>query len=151
MRWKCDLTYIILGEEVEGTEYLVVVELEALGGLEHTKIVGLCGWLWQLFLGAPLRLVLAVSVLRVHSRSSAAATVMALRVGLMRRGGRGVVRHSVVIASHDGFEVWDTFGGLLCDDVEPGAEQPNGEKHKASITTKGRGRELGKVSVDRGM
>ena len=35
------MTYIILGQEVEGAEDLVIVELEALGGLQTAKVVGL--------------------------------------------------------------------------------------------------------------
>lgn len=56
-------TYVVLGQQVKRAEDFVVVELKALGGLEHPLVVGVCRHLRD-FLGAPLGLVLPVRILR---------------------------------------------------------------------------------------
>lgn len=85
---------------MERTEDLIVVELEAFGGLKALQVLDMRWRLRHLhlhLLGAALRLVLAVGILRVDSRSSTAATVVAMGV---RHDVGGVVRSSIVVASH---------------------------------------------------
>lgn len=88
---------VVLGQEVEGAEELVVVKLEALGGLHALQVLGVRGRLRDDLLDAALSLELAVRILRRNSRAPPAATVVA--VGVVRRmGGDGrVVRHPVMI------------------------------------------------------
>ena len=56
-------TYIILRQQVERTEDLIVVELEAFCGLQDTKVVGICRCLRYLLFGTALSLVLPVRIL----------------------------------------------------------------------------------------
>lgn len=73
-------TYIVFCQEVEGTEDLVIIKFEALCSFQHTEVVPMCGWLRDLFFGAPLGLVLAMRILAGDSRTSAAAPVVAVGV-----------------------------------------------------------------------
>jgi len=89
---------VILSQEVKRTENLIVVELEALGGLELLEILEM-GQVLGCLLGTPLCFVLAVCVLRRDSRTTAAAPVVSMAV---RRSIWEVVRCVVVVASHLG-------------------------------------------------
>ena len=77
-------TYIFFRQEMEGTEQLIVVELEALRRLEPLKILHMCRCLWYFF-WAPLSLILPMRILGRDSRTSPAAAVMT--VILHRRAG----------------------------------------------------------------
>ena len=74
-----DLTYIILGQEVEGTKDLIVVKFEALGGLQVSSVIGVWGHFEHL-LRLPSGPVLSMRILRLDSRTSATATVMTVGV-----------------------------------------------------------------------
>lgn len=56
-------TYIILRQQVERTEYLVIIKLETLCGLQDPQVVGICRCLRDLLFGATLGLVLPVRIL----------------------------------------------------------------------------------------
>lgn len=91
-----EATHVILGQEVEGTKELVVVKLEALRRLETLQVLRV-RWRLRHLLGAALRLVLPVRILRRDPRTPPAATVVAMgAVRRMRRDGR-VVRNAVVV------------------------------------------------------
>lgn len=91
-------TYVILSQEVERTENLIVVELEALGCLEFLEVLEM-GQVLRCLLGTPLGFVLAVCVLRRDSRTTAAAPVVSMTVC---RSIWQVVWCVIVVASHFG-------------------------------------------------
>ena len=112
-------TYVVLSQEVEGTEELIIVELEALRGLHALQVFRVRWGLGCDLLDVALRLELPVRILRGNSRAPPAATVVAVRVvRRMRRDGR-VVRHAVVVLVRhccgDGFFVLVMEEVRLCD------------------------------------
>jgi len=76
-RRRVDGLKIVLGQEVERAEDLVIIELEALCGLEHPQVVRVCRHLGHL-LGTPLRLELPVRILRGDARTSSTPAVVAV-------------------------------------------------------------------------
>lgn len=118
-RQASEWTYVILCQEVEGTEELVVVEFEALRGLHALEVLRVRRRLGCDLLDVALRLELPVRILRGDSRAPPAATVVAVRVvRRMRRDGR-IVRHAVVVlvrhSCGDGFFVLVMEERRLCD------------------------------------
>lgn len=98
--WEYCPTYIIFCQEVEGTKDFVIIEFEALCSLQDPEVVTVGRRLRDLLLGAPLLLVLAVRILAGDSRTSAAATVVAVGVIRVRRGVGVILRHAEVVAGH---------------------------------------------------
>jgi hypothetical protein len=74
-----DETYIVLGQEVEGTEELIVIKLETLGRLQSLQVVDVCRRLWDL-LGTALCLVVSVRILRRDPRTPAATSMVVVWV-----------------------------------------------------------------------
>lgn len=94
-----DRVEIVLGQEVEGTEDLVILKLETLGSLKVSDICVVGRSLGKL-LGTSLsfgELLLTVGILsRGHTRSAARATVVVVRGVRVRLHGSGIVRSAVV-------------------------------------------------------
>lgn len=95
-------TYIVFCQEVEGTKDFVIIKFEALCGLQDPEIVTMGRRLWDFLLGATLLLVLAMRILAGDSRTSAAATVVAVGVVRVRRGVGVILRHAEVVTGHGG-------------------------------------------------
>jgi hypothetical protein len=91
-------TYVVLGQEVEGAEDLVILELKPLGSLKVSDVCVVSRSLGK-FLGTSLsfELLLTVGILgRRDTRPAARATVVVVRRVRVRLHSSGVVRSAVV-------------------------------------------------------
>lgn len=141
-------TYIILRQQVERTEYFIVVEFKAFGGLQDPKVVGICRCLRYLLFGTTLGLVLPVRILRRHSWASAASPMVAVRVVRLRRVSRCVLWHSVVVASHLVESIRGSKSALCCCVVESSTGAEAGDYSTIGIITKPAVRKVAKSSSE---
>lgn len=89
-------TYVVLGQEVEGTEDFVVIKLEALRRFQPRQVLGVRGCLGHL-LHRSLRFVVPMRILGGDSRTPAASAMM---VVVVRRDVGVVVWSAVAVARH---------------------------------------------------